>query len=85
MRVWIGVSLFFGVGVAIGLSAAEALMRQPSWAGGLAGAVVLGAGAGAFGTWVVFAIAARVAHRIRFRGLSSAAPGTSSQGDEARG
>jgi hypothetical protein len=65
MKVWAGVTLFFGVGITIGLSVAETLLRQPSFTGGFAGAVGIGAMAGGYGAWLVFAIAFRVVRLLR--------------------
>jgi|GEM_PF-5894652 len=72
MRVWAGVGLFFGVGVAMGLSVSATLAEQAGFFGDMVGAVGIGASAGVFGAWLVFAIAIRVAHRIRSRRFRNA-------------
>lgn len=60
LRAWLGIVLFFALGAAIGLPCAMFLQEATGWRGTWVEAVLLGAVVGAFGAWVVFAVAYRV-------------------------
>ena len=79
MRVWAGVSLFFCVGVAIGLAVAKALVEQPGFDISFAGALGIGAMVGGYGAWLVFALSFRVVCWISAR-LRRVEPGAAADG-----
>lgn len=53
VKVWAGVILFFGIGVAIALVVALRLLES---GGSMTGAVAFGACAGGYGAWFTFCI-----------------------------
>jgi len=62
LKVWAGVILFFGIGVAIALVTGMALLRRGET---LIGAIIFGSIAGGYGAWLVFFIGYRVMRAMR--------------------
>lgn len=62
MKTWVGVILFFGIGVGIGLAVALEMLAR---GGSVTGAVVTGAFAGGYGTWFVFFVVLNLVRWLR--------------------
>jgi hypothetical protein len=68
--VWAGVTLFFGIGVAIALAVAYRLLDRGS---SIIGAIAVGACAGSYGAWFVFYLVLNALKLIRDRRRSARA------------